>query len=368
MPREKKKAASDPTRSARSRQAPDGPATSRRSIDDVASALAAMLPVHSALTLDWLADAVATAAEGTLGAGYTFLYLEDQDGRLERKAPASDIRRRSLQRALDAFGEQVIRRDLDPTSAPAIAEALDAGQSATAPAHELLRGLATSAAARAAEDTLGTQAATISPLESAGERIGALLLLSVKAPSDERVRLFSEHVACAAVNLRGSSQAAREQGVIDVIRSVFDARKLESELQKELSRAARYHRVVSIAVIEATNVRLLREKYGHFLTERLLQRLGGALAEDSRDIDVIGAYKESGYTMVLTEATAEGAANAARRLLRVAQATGLGDEDVPGLELHLACGWATAPVDGDTTDALFAAAERRMYDPSQQVA
>ena len=80
----------------------------RPSADDVSSALAALLPVHSALTLDRLADAAATAAEGTLDAAYTFVYLEDQDGRLERKAPASDIRRRSLQRAIDAFGEQVI--------------------------------------------------------------------------------------------------------------------------------------------------------------------------------------------------------------------------------------------------------------------
>jgi diguanylate cyclase (GGDEF)-like protein len=367
MPPTKKNVPSNPRSAPRPRRAADEQATPPATNDDVASALAAMLPVHSALTLDWLADAAATAAEGTLASGYTFLYLEDQDGRLERKAPASDIRRRSLQRALDAFGEQVIRLHLDPTDAPAIAEALDASQPVTAPAQDIFRGLATPAAARAAEDALGTQAVSIAPLESAGERIGALLLLSVKPPPAERVRLFAEHVACAAVNLR-QSQAAREQGVIDIVRSVFDARKLESELQKELARAARYHRVVSIAVIEATNLRLLREKYGRFLTERLLQRLGGALAEDSRDIDVIGAYKASGYTMILTEATAEGAANAARRLLNVAQRTGLGDEDVPGLELHLVCGWATSPVDGDTTDALFAAAERRMYDPSQQVA
>jgi diguanylate cyclase (GGDEF)-like protein len=369
MPRTKKNDASTPRSPAppSRRAGAIPPTTPRPGVDDVASALAAMLPVHSALTLDWLADAAATAAEGTLAAGYTFLYLEDQDGRLERKAPASDIRRRSLQRALDAFGEQVIRLHLDPTDAPAIAEALDAGKPATARAHEIFRGLSTQAAARAAEDALGVQAVSLAPLESAGERIGALLLLSVKAPPAERVRLFAEHVACAAVNLR-QSQVAREQGAIDIVRSVFDARKLESELQKELARAARYHRVVSIAVIEATNLRLLREQYGRFLTERLLQRLGGALAEDSRDIDVIGAYKESGYTMVLTEATAEGAANAARRLLNVARQTGLGDEDVPGLELHLVCGWATSSVDGDSTDALFAAAERRMYDPSQQVA
>ncbi|HYM15889.1 MAG TPA: diguanylate cyclase [Dehalococcoidia bacterium] len=335
--------------------------------DDVSSAMAALLPLHSAPTLDWLADAVATAAERTLDAPFAFLYLEDQDGRLDRKVPASDLRRRSQQRAIDAFGERAIPFRIDPAAAPAFAEVLEAIEPVTFPVAQALRGLATAAAADAAQQALALHSASIAPLESAGERVGALLLLTVKQPEPERVRLFADHVACATVNLR-QSQSAREQGVVDISRNVFDARKIEGELQKELARAARYRRVASIAIVEATNLRLLRERFGAFLTERLLQRLGGALAQDARDIDVIGAYKQSGYTMILTEATAEGAALAARRLLRTARQAGLGDDNVPGLELHLVCGWATCPIDGDTSDLLFAAAERRMYDPSQQVA
>jgi len=335
--------------------------TAPSSADPASHMMAALLPIHSAVTLDWLADATATAAERMLNAAYTFVYFEDADGRLDRKVPASDLRRRSQQRAIDAFGKETLRARINPADAPAIAEALDALTPVTATASELLRGLSDPARADAAQKELGVTSVAVVPLQSAGERVGALLLLFAGEPEPEHVRLFAEHVACATVNLR-QSQAAREQGVIDITRSVFDARKIESDLQKELTRASRYKHQVSIAVIEATNLRLLYEKYGRFLTERLLQRLGGALAQDARDIDVIGAYKESGYTMILTEATAEGAAAAATRLLRTAQSTSLGDENVPGLELHLVCGWATCPVDGATTDALFAAAERRMYE------
>ncbi len=330
--------------------------------DPASSVMAALLPVHSAITLDWLADATATAAERTLNATYAFVYFEDAGGRLDRKAPASDLRRRSQQRAIDAFGKGVLRNRIDPAATPAIAEALDALTPVTTSAAELFRGLADAAHAAAAQAELGIASLAIAPLASAGERIGALLLMfGGEQPAPEHVRLFADHVACATVNLR-QSEAARDQGVIDITRSVFDARKLESDLQKELTRASRYKHQVSIAVIEATNLRLLYEQYGRFLTDRLLQRLGAALAQDARDIDVIGAYKESGYTMILTEATAEGAAAAAARLLRTAEGASLDGESVPGLELHLACGWATCPVDGATTDALFAAAERRMYE------
>lgn len=332
--------------------------------DSVAALMSALLTIHSAKNIDWLVDATSTAAERTLNAPYAMVYLDD-DGRLERRQPASDLRRRSLQVALDAFGKEGLPARIDPANAPTVAGALQAPSPVAQPITELLRDLAPADTLERAAASLGLASAAIAPLAIDGERIGALLLLLFsEAPPSEHVRIFAEHVARAATNLRGE-ESAREHGVIDVIRSVFDARKLESELQKELARASRYQHQVSIVVIEATNLRLLRDRFGAFLTDRLLQRLGGALARNARDIDVIGAFKESGYTMILTQANASGAAAAAARLLETADENSIDAEGVPGLELHLVAGWASYPADGATTEALFAAAERRMYDAEQ---
>ena len=94
--------------------------------------MAMLLPIHAAATLDWLVDATSTAAERTLSAQFTFLYLEEQDGRLERRQPASDLRRRSQQRAIDAFGRIAFATKLDPREAPVIAESLDSNKHKTA--------------------------------------------------------------------------------------------------------------------------------------------------------------------------------------------------------------------------------------------
>lgn len=327
--------------------------------DPTATMMAMLLPIHSALTLDWLVDATATAAERTLNASHAVVYFEEEDGRLERRAPASDIRRRSQQRILDALGAALPAR-LDPAQAHAIAEALDHEKPELGQARDIFAGLLAADAADQAQRALGADAVGFVPLQSAGERIGGIVMTFVGEPDSEHVRLFAEHVACAVVNLR-QSQMAREAGAVDVVRSVFDARKLESDLQKELARAERYNRELAIIVLEATNLRLLRERFGRFLTDRLLQKLGESLAQNARDFDIIGAYKESGFTMVLTEASAEGARMATKRLLAVAN-TMAADGAVPGLELHLTAGWASRPADGETSEALFAAAERRMYD------
>ncbi len=335
--------------------------------DAISAVMSQLLPIHAAVTLDWLVDAVTASAEQILGAAYAFVYFEEQDGRLERKNPASELRRRTLQRAIDAFGKDAFGAKLDPRRLPTLAEALDSGAPISATAAAVLSGVANEATASAAQKHLGVAAVSVAPMQSAGERVGTLILLLNREPDASQLKLFADHVACAVVNLR-QTVAARESGSIDVVRSVFDARKLESELQRELARAERYHREVSIAVIEATNLRLLRERFGAFLTDRLLQRLGGVLAQNSRDIDVIGAYKESGYTMILTEATPDGALLAAERLLALARGTAIEGDSVPELELHLAMGWASSPNDGSTTDALFAATERRMYGLESEVA
>jgi len=338
----------------------DKPARSSANRDTVAAALEALLPVHTATTFEALADAIATAAERLLHAPYAFLYCEADDGRLERRVPASDARRRSQHRAIGAFGAHVIAAAIDPSEAPAIAAALDGEAPVVAGADQLFQGLTSADRAEAAQRELGLTSTALVPLVSAGERIGALILLLAREPRPEPMALFGAHVARAAAAL-GQAFGEIGQPASIAARSVFDARKLESDLQKELARADRYKHQVSIAVIEATNLRLLYERFGRTLTDALLGRLGAALARDARDVDLIGTYKDSGFTMILTEATAEGAAAAATRLLGTGQEVAR-DERAPGLELHLACGWATYPVDGKATDSLFEAAARRMYE------
>ena len=180
----------------------DKPARSAAAGDAVADVLDALLPVHTAVTFEALADAAATAAERLLHAAYAFLYCESDDGRLERRVPASDVRRRSQHRAIGAFGAHVIGAAIDPSEAPAIAGALDADSPVATSAGQLFQGLTSAERADAAQQELGTASAAIVPLVSAGERLGALILLLAREPQVEPMRLFAAHVARAAAGLR----------------------------------------------------------------------------------------------------------------------------------------------------------------------
>ncbi len=340
-------------------QAQPAPGATPFQEDPVTTIMTILLPVHAAATMDWLVDATATAAETAVNAPFAFVYFEDESGTLTYKAPASDLRRRSVQRAIDAFGRAVSSK-IDPATAIAIAEAVESDVPTFGDAGELLRGVGDETAMAAAQKSLGITTMSLTKLEAAGDRIGALLLMHVGTPESDHVRLLADHVACAAVNLRQAT-AVNEDEITSVVRTVFDARKTEVEFQRELMRAERYKREASICVIEATNLRLLRERFGPVLVEQLYDRVGQLLAQHSRDIDIIGQFKESGYTMILSEASPDAARQASSRLLNIALEAAR-DANVPGLELHLAVGWASYPVDGRATDAVFASAERRMYE------
>src|SRR5947209_4277782 len=155
-------------------------------VKDVAEIMAALLPIHRAVTIEWLVDAAATAAERALNAPYSFVYFEEQDGRLSYKPPVSDLRRRSLQRAIDAFGPNVLRAKLDPAALPAVGEALDASTPTALDAIELFGQAPTAADA---QNTLGVNTLCLAPLNAAGERLGALLLMLPEDSDMERVRL-----------------------------------------------------------------------------------------------------------------------------------------------------------------------------------
>lgn len=337
----------------------------RQQADGIDRIMQALLAVHAASTPGVLADAAADAVEIAVGAVAAFVMFEDEEGRLLALQPASEGRRHEHQRAHDAIAG-VLRGTIDPATLPALADALDGGAAVQAPVAEMFAPALDDATAAPAL-VHGAAVVAAVPLVAAGERAGALIVLLPAACDSRRLGLVAGHIATAVASLRRSPVVAEAALPADIARSVFDARKLETELQRELARAERYRRDTSIVVIEATNLRLLREQFGERFPDQLVDRVGEALARDAREIDLIGVYKETGFAMVLTEATRDGARGAADRLLDVARSAGR-HESVPGLELHLVAGHATAPADGVTTEALFTVIERRMYGLASEAA
>ncbi len=321
-----------------------------------------LLAVHSAPTPEWLADAASTAAERGLGALYCLAYLADASGRMAGQRPASRERMRALARLRQELQTDLTSHRLDPRERPELATAIQeehaasfAGLSQVFPAPADIERMAEG------QRRLGIAAVWVAPISWDRESFGLLLLLMPADPPSTllQAELLGRHVAVALGQLRQKA-AERKLGELDAVRWVYDEQRFLEQLGKEARRAQRHQRPLSVMLLRLQNLDELRARFGRFLADQLLRRLGRRLAEDMRDTDFVGAFRNDGFATILVEADREGARRAEERLVTSLRSTKLSNADLPGLTIQLAYATATLPEDGETAEELTNAAEARL--------
>lgn len=340
----------------------DQPASS----STVSPLLEALLAIHNAPDVPWLADATMTAAERGVGALYGFLYLGAGSGDLRGEEPASRERSGALARVAQILGKDPTRLTIDAESSPAIAEAL-AGRRAVA-AETLSAVLpfpADEARAAKAQRKLGVSEVWIVPVEANNEVMGALVLLMPDnhSASIAAAEVLGRHIAVALANLR-EGDSARQRGDLDAVRWIHDERKVMDELSIELQRSARHGRSASLLIARVDGYTALRRQYGRFLAERALRRVAAAMQEAMRATDFLGAYGEDGFAVILVEADEQAAENARSRYLATLAKLDLSRANLPGMELQFSCAVATMTSGGSTAQDLLAAAEQQLAVPA----
>ena len=324
--------------------------------------LEALLGIHSAPNVNWLADAAANAAQRGLGALYSILWLTDASGRLAAVAPASGPQKSALARLGQVLDVSVVEMKADPGEKPELNAALAEGRPIEIERLEnAFPASLQEEQLQSAERELGVSSAVAAPLHWNGESSGLLLLLFGSGQSGDAADagLLARHLAVALANIR-EKDASRKRGEVDAVRWVYDERRFLEELSQEARRAKRHKRPLSVLLVRVLNLQELQTRYGRFLAERVLRQVAGRLDDAMRDTDFLGASGDDGFGAILIEADEDGADVAEERLL-----VGLGDMDLPHgdlPDLEIRLGWATAtlPQDGETPEELTAAAASRL--------
>jgi len=197
----------------------------------------------------------------------------------------------------------------------------------------------------------------------AGETPVGLVKLGPRAdrrPYGERERQTARLVAeYAALSLRAAWQAARmEQASLrDPETRAHSAAFLADYLEKELYRAARFGRPLSLILLVIPNFAFLVERTRESLVAGALAAVAEEIRTVLRDSDLLARLGPDRFCALLPETDAFGAALAARRLRKAIRPKGtisfLGSEY--RLQSFVSC--ATFPQDGRTFEGLVRAAE-----------
>ena len=150
-------------------------------------------------------------------------------------------------------------------------------------------------------------------------------------------------------------EKVREMAASDPLTGLANFRRLVDVMDAELQRSARSGRSFAVLLFDLNGLKKINDKYGHLVGSRAICRFANALRVHSRAIDTCARYGGDEFVLVLPETRMEAALEVVRRITeRIAQ-----DDEKPPVSAGV--GIAIYPQDGETIDALLAAADQGLY-------
>jgi two-component system cell cycle response regulator len=115
---------------------------------------------------------------------------------------------------------------------------------------------------------------------------------------------------------------------IDGLTRCFNARALRESLVREVSRATRYRRPLSLLMFDIDGFSRINEEFGHLAGDAILAQLGKRLGRRVRREDILARTGGGEFALVTPEVDKPGAAHAGQRLLKIIGETAFGFDDV----------------------------------------
>lgn len=187
------------------------------------------------------------------------------------------------------------------------------------------------------------------------------LILSAQA---SRIKADDGHIAGSAALIRDITIEKTLEGELrklsttDGLTGLFNRRFLDETLHKELARAKRYRRPLSILMLDVDHFKKFNDRHGHDMGDRVLKAVAAAMQTTLRQQDFACRYGGEEFIGILPDTQRIGAFDAAERV-RMAIAGLL----VDGLSVTASLGCASFPdLAVESAEALVEQADAALYE------
>jgi two-component system cell cycle response regulator len=181
-------------------------------------------------------------------------------------------------------------------------------------------------------------------------------------------RLIMMLIASAlSLSLVSRSQKLLQLATTDPLTGLFNRGYVDDRFAIELSRARRYGKLLTIAVIDADRFKSLNDTHGHLAGDLVLRKIGTILRDSFRESDTAGRYGGEEFVVILPETDIE-AAHHKLELLRESVASTPIALATRGkkVQVTISAGLASFPQDGEDAAELFALADERMFQAKRE--
>jgi diguanylate cyclase (GGDEF)-like protein len=150
---------------------------------------------------------------------------------------------------------------------------------------------------------------------------------------------------------------ARKLAETDALTGLYNQRFFQETLRREVTRAHRYQRKLTLIVFDLDDFKSINDQVGHLAGDRVLAQAADRLREAVRSVDVACRIGGDEFAVIMPESTAEEGEQLFRRVHNSMRGTALGPDDQ---RLRLSGGIAEL-LHGDTPPSLFERADAALY-------
>jgi diguanylate cyclase (GGDEF)-like protein len=155
------------------------------------------------------------------------------------------------------------------------------------------------------------------PLLSEGRIYGYLVLAygsrrELGRDDLEALRAIGTLLATAIVNDRAYDRLTREART-DPLTGLSSRRHFDEHYRREVARASRYGRPVSLALVDVDGLKAINDRHGHVAGDRVLEAVG-AMLRDVRGGDIAARLGGDEFVVLMPETSAAEAEAVARRI------------------------------------------------------
>jgi diguanylate cyclase (GGDEF)-like protein len=151
-----------------------------------------------------------------------------------------------------------------------------------------------------------------------------------------------------------------QMAIVDGLTQLHNRRYLLDFLERELARARRHARPLSVLLFDIDKFKAVNDTHGHLAGDNVLREVASRLKPTIRREDLLARYGGEEFALVLVEADHKQAVGTGERIRRAVEARPF-EFDGQSFPVTVSIGAATACEEHEAPDDLLQAADTRMY-------
>ncbi len=151
---------------------------------------------------------------------------------------------------------------------------------------------------------------------------------------------------------------------VDGLTQIYNKRYFTETLEREIGRALRYRRHLSLIMFDIDHFKEVNDNYGHLAGDSVLRVLAATIKSRIRREDVFARYGGEEFAIILPEIERENAAVFAEKVRILIERT-IFEFDALPIPIRISVGVASLNFDTEDCDALVQKADEKLYEAKE---